>query len=113
MSEVIPEIEKMGFNLNMFSKINTRTFKPMIIGGNTGIGLNTLFQLDCVFVKNYKEILQMEIEELKKLILIMFYSYKSFDFVDYLITILDKKQNTNLINEYRNLIPSLKIEKKY
>ena len=113
MSEVIPEIEKMGFNLNMFSKINTRTFKPMILGGNTGVGLNTLFQLDCVFVKNYEEILQMEVEELKKLILIMFYSYKSFDFVDYLITILDKKQSTNLITEYRNLIPSLKIEKKY
>ena len=43
----------------------------------------------------------------------MFYSYKSYDFVDYLITILDKKQNTNLISKYRELIPSLKIEKRY
>ena len=113
MSEVVPEIEKLGFNLNMFHNINTRTFKPMVLQGNTGIGLHTLFQLDCVFVKDFNHISEMDVEKLKKLILIMFYSYKSYDFVDYLITILDKKQNTNLISKYRELIPSLKIEKRY
>tara|TARA_B100000003_G_C10863774_1_gene344128 strand:- start:69 stop:914 length:846 start_codon:yes stop_codon:yes gene_type:complete len=113
MSEVVPEIEKLGFNLNMFHNINTRTFKPMVLQGNTGIGLHTLFQLDCVFVKDFNHISEMDVETLKKLILIMFYSYKSYDFVDYLITILDKKQNTNLISKYRELIPSLKIEKRY
>ena len=113
MSEVVPEIEKLGFNLNMFHNINTRTYKPMVLQGNTGIGLHTLFQLDCVFVKDFNHISEMDVEKLKKLILIMFYSYKSYDFVDYLITILDKKQNTNLISKYRELIPSLKIEKRY
>ena len=43
----------------------------------------------------------------------MFYSYKSFDFVDYLISLLDKKQKTDIIKDFRNLIPSLKLEKKY
>ena len=48
-----------------------------------------------------------------KLILIMFYSFKSYDFVDYLINLLDKKNDTSYIVKYRNLIKDLKISKKY
>ena len=106
-------MEKLNFNLNMFYKINSRTFKPMILGNNTGIGLHTIFQLDCVFVKNYNEIDKFDEEKLKKLILIMFYSYNSFDFVDYLICKLDNLLGSNYIEEFRKLMPSLKITKKY
>jgi len=113
LSYVANLMEKLGFHLNMFYKINTRTFKPMILANNTGIGLHTIFQLDCVFVKNYKEIEKLDEEELKKLILIMFHCYKSYDFVDYLICRLDNLLNTNHIEEFRKLLPSLKIQKKY
>lgn len=106
-------MEDLKFNLHMFSNINTRTFKPMIISNNTGNGLHAIFQLDCVFVKNYEEIDKLNEEELKKLILIMFYCYKSYDFVDYLINKLDNLLNTTYINEYRSLISSLEIIKKY
>ena len=106
-------MEDLKFNLHMFSNINTRTFKPMIIGNSTGIGLNTIFQLDCIFIKNYEEIDKFNEEKLRKLILIMFYCFKSYDFVDYLISKLDFLLNTNHITEYRSLIPSLKIIKKY
>ena len=85
----------------------------MIIANNTGIGLNTIFQLDCIFVKNYDEIEKLNEEKLKKLILIMFHSYKSYDFVDYLICRLDNLSGSNYIEEYRKLIPTLKITKKY
>ena len=61
----------------MFQDINTRTFKPMIVGDNAGKGLKTLFQIDCVFVKNFEAIDNFDEEKLKKLILIMFYCYKS------------------------------------
>ena len=113
LSYVANLMEKLGFNLNMFYKINTRTFKPMILANNTGIGLHTIFQLDCVFVKNYKEIEKLDEEKLKKLILIMFHCYKSYDFVDFLICRLDYLLNTNHIEEFRKLLPSLKIQKKY
>ena len=113
LSYVANLMEKLGFNLNMFYKINTRTFKPMILANNTGIGLHTIFQLDCVFVKNYKEIENLDEEKLKKLILIMFHCYKSYDFVDFLICRLDNLLNTNHIEEFRKLLPSLKIQKKY
>lgn len=113
LSYVSTLMEKLNFNLNMFYKVNSRTFKPMILGNNTGIGLHTIFQLDCVFVKNYNEIDKLDEEKLKKLILIMFYSYKSFDFVDYLICKLDNLLGSNYIEEFRKLMPSLKIIKKY
>lgn len=113
LSYVSTLMEKLNFNLNMFYKINSRTFKPMILGNNTGIGLHTIFQLDCVFVKNYNEIDKLDEEKLKKLILIMFYSYKSFDFVDYLICKLDNLLGSNYIEEFRKLMPSLKITKRY
>ena len=113
LSYVSTLMEKLNFNLNMFYKVNSRTFKPMILGNNTGIGLHTIFQLDCVFVKNYNEIDKFDEEKLKKLILIMFYSYKSFDFVDYLICKLDSLLGSNYIEEFRKLMPSLKITKRY
>ena len=85
----------------------------MIVGNQPGVGLNTIFQLDCIFVKDFDEINSFNDEKLKKLILIMFHCYKSYDFVDYLICKLDKISNTTYIKEYRKLIPSLKISKKY
>lgn len=112
-SFVSNQLENLNYNLNMFSDINTKSFKPMIIGTDTGSGLNTVFQLDCVFVKNFNEIDKFNAEKLKKLILIMFHCYKSYDFVDFLICKLDSILNTNYIYEYRKLIPTLKIHKKY
>ena len=42
----------------------------------------------------------------------MFYSYKSYDFVDYLFCRLDNLSGSNYIDEYRKLIPTLKMTKK-
>ena len=112
-SFILNQLENLNYNLNMFYNINTRTFKPMIIGGNSGNGLKTIFQMDCVFVKNFNTIDSFDEEKLKKLILIMFFCYKSYDFVDFLICKLDNLLDTNFINEYRNLMPSFKIIKNY
>ena len=113
MSEIIKLLENHGFMLHMFNKINTRSFKPMVVANNKNLGINHLFQLDCVMVKNFKEIKLLDKESLMKLILIMFYSFKSYDFVDYLITILDDKFKTSFIEKYRALHKDFKINKKY
>ena len=112
-SFVSQQLEKLGFRLHMFNHINSRAFKPMIINNNIYAGLNHLFQLDCVFIKNFNEIDNYNIENLKKLILILFYGFKSYDLVDYLITKLDKLTNNAVIEEYRKLIQTTKILKKY
>jgi len=113
ISEVLILLEKNGFMLHMFNKIHTRTFKPMVISNDKLIGLNHLFQMDCVMVKNFEEIKRFSKNELIKLILIMFYSFKSYDFVDYLICLLDENHGTKHINEYRKQLKNLKISKKY
>ena len=112
-SEVIGTIEKLGFSLHMFNKINTKPFKPMKLNNNIFMGINHLFQLDCVMIKNLDAIGKFNKEDLIKMILIMFYSFKSYDFVDYLITLMDKKFNTDFIEKYRLLSASFKISKRY
>ena len=112
-SEVINQLEKLGFSLHMFNKVNTKPFKPMKINNSIYQGLHHLFQLDCVMINNFQNIDSFSKEDLTKLILIMFYSFKSYDFVDYLIRIMDKKFNLNLIEQYRKLSSSFKIIKKY
>ena len=112
-TEVIGAIEKLGFSLHMFNKVNTKPFKPMRISNNVFMGINHLFQLDCVMIRNLENIRKLNKEDLIKMILIMFYSFKSYDFVDYLITLMDKKFNTNFIEKYRSLSSSFKISKRY
>ena len=44
-SYVCNQLENLGFNLHMFSKIHNRSFKPMIFDNNIYSGLYHLFQL--------------------------------------------------------------------
>ena len=97
----------------MFNKVNTKPFKPMKINNSIYQGLHHLFQLDCVMINNFQNIDSFNKEDLTKLILIMFYSFKSYDFVDYLIRIMDKKFNLNLIEQYIELSSSFKILRNY
>ena len=112
-SSVILQLEKLGFCLHMFNNINTKSFKPTLISNNPRVGLHHLFQLDCVLVKNLNVIESYNLEELKKLILIMFHSFKSYDLVDYLIRILDRKTNEKNIEQFRSILSKIRIQKKY
>ena len=96
----------------MFNNINTRTFKPTIISNNPYVGLHHLFQLDCVLIKDLKVIETYDLEKLKKLILILHHSFHSYDLVDYLVRLHDKKSGDKNIHEYRNLISKIKMQKK-
>jgi len=112
-SFILKQLEDLGFVLHMFDNINSKIFKPMVIQNDVRIGLRHLFQLDCVFIKNFDEIKKLNEEKLKKLILILFYSFRSYDLVDHLICNLEKKTRIHLIDEYRKLMKSQKILKKY
>ena len=110
-SYTILELEKLGFYLHMFNNVNTRTFKPTIVGNNPYLGLHHLFQLDCVLIKDLKIIDTYDVEKLKKLILILFHSFKSYDLVDYLVRLLDKKSGEKNINKFRDIISKLESAK--
>ena len=113
-SSISKQLEDLGFTLHMFNDIHTRPFKPMtFLPNNPFVGLNHIFQLDCVFVKNIDFLLKLENEELSKITLILFYCFKSYDLVHVLISELEKRVNKNLIEDYQKIVSKLKIEKKY
>jgi len=110
-SFVCNQLEGLGFSLHMFNKINSKIFKPMLINKNTYSGLNHLFQLDCVFVKNLDNLNKLNAENLKKMILIMFWSFKSYDLAHLLISKLDKLTGLNNLELF--LKQDIKITKNY
>lgn len=107
------KLEYLNFHLHQFSKIETRSFKPMIVNGNSKTGINYLYQLDCVFVKNFDEIENFSLNDLLKLSSIMYYGFNAFDFVDFLFQIIEKKYEKNYLINYRKNIKELKIKKYY
>jgi len=111
---ICKQLEDLGFVLHMFNDIHTRPFKPMsFLPENPYVGLNHIFQLDCVFIKNIDFLLRLEDEELSKIILILYYCFKSYDLVYVLINELEKRVKKNLIQDYQKIVSNLKIEKKY
>ena len=110
---VVLELEKLDFSLHMFNKVNTKPFKPMKVNNSIFMGINHLFQLDCVMIKNLNKIDSLSKDEIIKMILIMFYSFKSYDFVDYLISEMDRRFNSNFLEQYRKMSSLFKILKKY
>jgi len=112
-SNICSQLEDLGFNLHMFNKINTRCFKPMTLQNSIYSGINHLFQLDCVFIKNLNLIDNLNVEELKKLSLILFYSFKSYDLVDMLVQKISEVESNDYITQYRDLIGTIKINKNY
>jgi len=107
------QLENLGFQLHSFNKINTRSFKPVTLQNNIYSGLHHLFQLDCVFVKKLNLLDKLELDQLKKIALILFYSFGSYDLVDYIISKISKLEKDDIINEYRNLMKNIKINKIY
>jgi len=112
-SFISSKLEDLDFNLHMFNQINTRCFKPTTVENHINKGINHLFQLDCVFIKKLNLINDLSVEELKKLALILFYSFKSYDLVDLLVQKISKIESSNYIERYRDLMGLIKIKKKY
>jgi len=107
------QLENLGFQLHSFDKINTRSFKPMTLQNNIYSGLHHLFQLDCVFIKRLNLLDKLDLDQLKKIALILFYSFGSYDLVDYIIQKISKLEKNDTISDYRKLMKSIKINKRY
>ena len=112
-AQVCLQLENLGFQLHSFNQINTRCFKPLILQNNIYSGLNHLFQLDCVFVKKLNLFDKFDLEQLKKIGLILFYSFGSYDLVDYIVSKISKLEKNEVIFEFRNLMKNIKINKRY
>jgi hypothetical protein len=62
-------------------------------------------------IKKFENIKKLDQDQLIKLILILFYSFGSYDLVDHLIDMFDKKYGTENLSTYRD--QKLKLQKIY
>ena len=112
-SYIYNQLTELGFVLHAFNKIETRCFKPMTIPNHSLTGINHLLQLDCVFIKNFEEIKKYSNESLKKLAMILFFSFNSYDLVDFIIQKISNSESNNYIDKYREIVKNLKVNKIY
>ncbi len=112
-SYICNELENLDFELHMFNNIHTRYFKPFVPKNTTYSGLHHLFQLDCFFIKKLSSISNLNIEELKKFILISLYSLKSYDLTLLLLNKLSNLTQINYSNEFKDFLKDKIMVKKY
>ena len=98
----------------MFNNIHTRYFKPFVPKSNISYsGLHHLFQLDCIFIKKLNLISNLNIEELKKFILISLYSLKSYDLTLLLLNKLSSLTKINYSDIFKDFLKDKIMVKKY
>jgi FkbM family methyltransferase len=112
-SHICNQLENLDFELHMFSNIHTRYFKPFVPTNSTYSGLHHLFQLDCIFIKKLSSISNLNIEELKKFILISLYSLKSYDLTLLLLNKLSNLTQINYSNQFKDFLKDKIMVKKY
>ena len=112
-SYICNQLENLDFELHMFNNIHTRYFKPFVPNNTTYSGLHHLFQLDCIFIKKLNFISNLNIEELKKFILISLYSLKSYDLTLLLLNKLSKLTQINYSNKLKDFLKDKIMVKKY
>jgi len=113
-SHICNLLEDLGFELHMFNNIHTRYFKPFVPTNDiTYSGLHHLFQLDCIFIKRLNLINNLNIEELKKFILISLYSLKSYDLTLLLLNKLSNLTQVNYLNKFQDFLKDKIMIKKY
>ena len=112
-SYICNQLENLDFELHMFNNIHTRYFKPFVPNITTYSGLNHLFQLDCIFIKKLNFISNLNIEELKKFILISLYSLKSYDLTLLLLNKLSNLTQINYSNKLKDFLKDKIMVKKY
>ena len=72
-----------------------------------------MFQLDCIFIKKLNLINNLNIEELKKFILISLYSLKSYDLTLLLLNKLSNLTQVNYLNKFQDFLKDKIMIKKY
>ena len=112
-SYICNQLENLDFELHMFNNIHTRYFKPFVPKNTTHSGLHHLFQLDCIFIKKLNFISNLNIEELKKFILISLYSLKSYDLTLLLLNKLSNLTQINYSNKLKDFLKEKIMVKKY
>ena len=99
-SEVEMFLRDLGFVFHRFAGLHSRTIHPMLVDNDIYKGLSQLFWADAVFIKDFTNLDQLSLLQLKKLALILHDVYGSFDVVHRTLIAHDKNSNNKLSEGY-------------
>ena len=85
-------LRSKGFMPHSYVDIKRWSIKPTIFGNNLRIPGNQLLESDILYIKDPFKIDLFDVNQIKKLIVISHYCYKSFDLACYLIIELEKRK---------------------
>lgn len=105
--EVDSWLRSKGYLPHTFVGVKKWSIKPTIFGNNFRIPGNQLLETDLIYIKNPLDLQHFETEQLKNLILVGHYCYKSYDLVCHLIIELEKR-NQLPKDSFRNYLMNAK-----
>ena len=106
--EIDIELRKHGLVPHCFAHgdVSRNIIGPMVLNNDPFKSLNQIVQTDMVYVKDFRDLFNLRVDEIKKICLIAHTCYKSWDLSFRCIkTLIDKEHiNSNGIEEYRKIL---------
>ena len=108
--EIDIELRKHGLVPHCFNDgfVSKNIIGPMVLNNDPFQSLNQIVQTDMVYVKDFRDLFNLRVDEIKKICLIAHTCYKSWDLSFRCIkTLIDKEHiSSNAIEEYLQLVSS-------
>jgi protein O-GlcNAc transferase len=89
-----------GFQFHTFTGFGSRTFKPMVVGGNINMGIRQYLWSDALYVRDWMKLDHLSPEKLKKMAIIANDILYSFDLVHLVLGVLDKQCGSDFAPRY-------------
>ena len=109
--EIDIELRKHGLVPHCFNDgiVSKNIIGPMVLNNDPFQSLNQIVQTDMVYVKDFRDLFNLRVDEIKKICLIAHTCYKSWDLSFRCIkTLIDKEHiSSNAIEEYLKLVPGV------
>lgn len=100
-------LREKGFLLHKFIDMSGRCFRPISIPNKPYVPMSQLLYADAIFVRDFTRLDKLSDMELLIVAIIMNDIYRSYDFVNFLLTEYDKRQGTEFSTSYLKRLQSV------
>jgi FkbM family methyltransferase len=99
-ADVDRELRARGFSFHTFLGFGGRALKPLISSGNINQQFRQLLWSDAIYIKDIAHASEYETDKLFKLALILHDEYNSFDFCNYILKEIDRRNGSDCSGAY-------------
>lgn len=99
-SDVDPFLRNQGFQFHTFMGFGSRSFKPIIVGGDLNRGINQYLWSDAVYVRDWLRLRHLSDIKLKKFAVIAHDIFKSYDLAHLILQTLDSNAGGDFSTRY-------------